>query len=340
MLSNLTLYHAYTVWLFGTSNIKDVILPTAIFCASTTLSLPAALPSTNHLPGLCFLLVTRLPLALCWTYLTLLVFAISNQRRAWSVAEDALNKPWRPIPSGRISSGQATALLTLAVVPVWVAVSAASGVLPHCAVFAAMQAWYNDGGAHHASGLHRNVLSAGGYAAFFAGAVDIFIRPCTVAVPSLHGSLGADGLADLLFGSSIMFTTLALRSRLLLLVVLIASTMHAAEFRDEEGDAVVGRRTVLTWMGDTAARWSLVLAVGWWSVAAPALMASGGVEGYVLCLGAGGVLVRRLIEGLGGGRTKEGDLSVYRAWCVWLMAILVLPGLRPLVRDVGSLILI
>jgi 4-hydroxybenzoate polyprenyltransferase len=39
-------------------------------------------------------------LAVAWTWLHLITFNFSNQYR--SVAEDKLNKPWRPIPAGRI----------------------------------------------------------------------------------------------------------------------------------------------------------------------------------------------------------------------------------------------
>jgi 4-hydroxybenzoate polyprenyltransferase len=42
----------------------------------------------------------RVALAVAWTWLHLITFNFSNQYR--SVAEDKLNKPWRPIPAGRI----------------------------------------------------------------------------------------------------------------------------------------------------------------------------------------------------------------------------------------------
>lgn len=42
-----------------------------------------------------------LPRSLCWLWFHLLQFNIANQ--SYSVDEDNLNKPWRPVPSGRIS---------------------------------------------------------------------------------------------------------------------------------------------------------------------------------------------------------------------------------------------
>jgi 4-hydroxybenzoate polyprenyltransferase len=47
-------------------------------------------------------------MAFAWTWLHLIAFNFSNQYR--SLAEDQLNKPWRPIPAGRISLAAANRL--------------------------------------------------------------------------------------------------------------------------------------------------------------------------------------------------------------------------------------
>lgn len=57
----------------------------------------------------------RLPHMLIRIWLHLLVENISNQRLPGSVMEDSINKPWRPIPSGRLTSKEAESLLRLCV---------------------------------------------------------------------------------------------------------------------------------------------------------------------------------------------------------------------------------
>lgn len=57
----------------------------------------------------------RLPLVLLGVWMDLLVFDISNQRQPESVVEDAANKPWRPLPSGRITPDGARRLLLIAI---------------------------------------------------------------------------------------------------------------------------------------------------------------------------------------------------------------------------------
>ncbi|KAF2995647.1 hypothetical protein E8E13_000647 [Curvularia kusanoi] len=45
----------------------------------------------------------RIPLVVLFNWSNLLVFDIANQKDPQSVKEDALNKPWRVIPSGRLT---------------------------------------------------------------------------------------------------------------------------------------------------------------------------------------------------------------------------------------------
>ena len=104
--------------------------------------------------------------AVIWTWLHLLQFTVSNQ--SLNPDEDALNKPWRPIPSGLISVGYARALR-------WI-------LLPLCFFFSVCLGTHWQGislalafVAHNELHLHshwmmRNVCNAWGYASFNAGA--------------------------------------------------------------------------------------------------------------------------------------------------------------------------
>ena len=83
------LYHAHTLVLFTCDNLKDVVIPPAVFGVLATLSGPALdLPSQNGLAVL-----QRVPATLTWFWLMLLPCCLQNQRHKSSLQEDAINKP-------------------------------------------------------------------------------------------------------------------------------------------------------------------------------------------------------------------------------------------------------
>ncbi|KAG2121740.1 UbiA prenyltransferase family, partial [Suillus clintonianus] len=86
------LHHFKTAWLFTRSDFKTFIFPVMV---------TAIIASPRHTP----LAVCR---TLCWLWFHLLQFNVSNQ--SYSAQEDVVNKPWRPLPSGRISVEDARSL--------------------------------------------------------------------------------------------------------------------------------------------------------------------------------------------------------------------------------------
>lgn len=56
-------------------------------------------------------LLLKIPIILCWSWSNLLLFNIHNQRDEQSVLTDRMSKPWRPIPSQRISAEESRKLL-------------------------------------------------------------------------------------------------------------------------------------------------------------------------------------------------------------------------------------
>ncbi|PVI04799.1 hypothetical protein DM02DRAFT_651240 [Periconia macrospinosa] len=99
----------------------------------------------------------RTPLVLLWLWLLTLQCCIQNQRHTSSVEEDAKNKPWRPVPSGRISIENAADLLTIVFLITGVT-SYLLGVFPD-----------------DVNGVVRNALNAAGFTCFFAGSLKIAI---------------------------------------------------------------------------------------------------------------------------------------------------------------------
>ena len=106
---------------------------------------------------------------LAWAFINLLYFCIANQ--VFDPEEDALNKPWRPIPAGRISVRGANIFRAL-ILPICLWSSWSWGVLPQCLVLVVLGSAYNDLniGAHWAS---RHVSVAIMYGALNYGAARV-----------------------------------------------------------------------------------------------------------------------------------------------------------------------
>lgn len=79
------LRHCGTAWLFTESDFKTLIFPVIVF--ATVVS-----PRPEPLALTC---------TVCWLWFHLFQFNVSNQ--PYPADEDIVNKPWRPLPSGRIS---------------------------------------------------------------------------------------------------------------------------------------------------------------------------------------------------------------------------------------------
>jgi hypothetical protein len=119
----------------------------------------------------------RVALAVAWTWLHLITFNFSNQYR--SVAEDKLNKPWRPIPAGRIRLATADRLRWLGCA-VCLSLSALGGralFLSSAAFLVTAIAYDETTLSKHWSG--KNVMGAIAYPTASAGAT-MLMRTCAL----------------------------------------------------------------------------------------------------------------------------------------------------------------
>ncbi|KAG1745718.1 UbiA prenyltransferase family [Suillus lakei] len=179
---------------------------------------------------------TRIPDTIVWIWIHLLKFDISNQIQ--DPEEDKRNKPDRPLPAGRITAQNAADVRWL-LVPVCLIFSAMYGrhTLTSSACFEALSIWYNEfGGCKY--GLSKNLLTAFGYACLEAG-------------------------ATIVAGSSLCIDSISARAVAFSCAVFV-TTLHAQDFKDEEGDRFTGRRTLVT-LFPTFARMSMVIGVPLWS---------------------------------------------------------------------------
>jgi len=174
----------------------------------------------------------RMLCAVLWTWLHLLQFCVSNQ--SLNPEEDTLNKPWRPIPSGVVSVVNARILrwillpiclsLSISLEAHWQGISLAIAFIVHNELHL------------HSHWLLRNACNAWGYASFNAG-------------------------ASAIAGQSTMSTRTLISFAVNALIIF--STIHAQDFRDEVGDKLMGRRTIPMVWPEGSRVWILVMLTAW-----------------------------------------------------------------------------
>lgn len=248
-----------------------------------------------------------------WLWLHLLILDVANQRLADSIAEDAINKPWRPLPANRLSPTEATSVLFCAI-PLAMGLSLTTGqtaYLPSTTLICL--AWlYNDLEGSSLSIFTRNLLNALGLTCFGWGALAVLAGPGT----QLGFSNAAVWMA---ITASIIFTTI-----------------HVQDFRDEIGDRERDRRTMALVFSPVVARGSCAFFILMWSVVAPAFwngkdkflapmkadphpLFTWWVFAVSIGLGSG---VSGLLMARRGQRADEHALAV---WCAWVAWIYLLP---------------
>lgn len=287
-------YHLKTLWLFTFSDFKTIVIPSMAFAILTALSGPSL--TTN--PAVPFLsdLFPRLPLVLAWIWLTLLLVDIANQRHPSSVLEDTLNKPWRPLPSGRISTFGARRLLLVAI-PFVLAITKVflPQGLPVTIIAIIGSYMYNDLGGADESFFVRNLMNAAAITCFGAGAAQVAIGE--------HVALNVDAYRWL--G---------------IIAAIVTTTMQVQDMEDQEGDRARGRVTIPLLLGDAMARHSIAVLVSAWSCVCPAYWGLNAL-GYVLPGVVGLTIAGRTLT----ARNIQADKGNWRRWNVWMMTLYLLP---------------
>lgn len=255
-------------------------------------ALTGDLLTTDSTPDLLEVLA-RFPKVLAWNWINLLVFNVANQRLSNSIVEDSFNKPWRPLPSGRISPNGSRRLL-LSLIPSSTFIILMLGGVPETATMLVLTWMYNDLGGADENYVIRNLINAAGF--------------------MCHGS-GSTAIAA---GN----IELASRAYIWLAMIggVVFSTLQVQDIPDMEGDAARGRRTLPLVHGQRVGRWSVAVPVGIWSLLCPAFW---GAEllGYVLPVAVGGLVVIRTLT----LRNVTQDHNTYKIWCLWLTILYALP---------------
>lgn len=290
------LYHAHTLWLFNYSDIKTIVIPKTLFALIVLLSNSRPTASPAHIRPL--LLIRCTCSSLVWTWLNLLPLSMSNQFRRDDLDEDRQNKPWRPIPAGRITIAQTKYLMLASYTMALLASVSLGGLSEYCALI--VEGWiYNEIGAANDSFLARNALNAVGYMTFAAGAAKV---ACIQAETRM---------------SSDFYLWM------LLLAAVIATTIQFQDLYDQAGDRLRGRQTLPLVVGDARARVTIVLAVVVWSFLCPTFWRLD-ARGFVLPLFLAAVVVGRLNY----YRTVKADEVSFKLWNVWIVALYALPLIK------------
>ncbi|KAJ6571534.1 hypothetical protein B0H19DRAFT_936851 [Mycena capillaripes] len=230
---------------------------------------------------------------LIWTYANLLQCCVASQRKPSGIADDALNKPWRPIPAALISHAEAT-VLRWTLLPICLIISWAYGVAGVGIALSATIILHNELelDSHY---LTRAILNAAVYAIFDSGATFI-----------------ARGQGVLYHNNSYFWLWPQILSALI-----ICTTIHAQDFRDEIGDRSIGRHTIPTEMHETG-RMSILIGIILWSLIIAMFFSSSNLASLLLVIL--GTLVGSRFYLL---RTVESDRASYVVYNVGLVAEVV-----------------
>lgn len=284
-------YHMYTFYLTISNNLWDIVIGGFLYgvinsCAAPRFMMGPVLSWSQ--------ILSATPAMLLWSFSNIFMFCLHNQRQPGNIEEDKLNKPWRPIASGRLTSDQALRLLYFMHPFCFVIAIYIGGFVPY-AVLTFFHVWYNEfGGA--ANGVVKNIFNGIGIGCFFAG-------PLEVAT----GYSVFSGKAEGAIWVGILMAT-------------FGATSHVQDFRDMQGDRAANRSTIPLVVGEMTARVLAIAAVGFWTEVACQFWSAGWLQ-RALPYATGAVLVANLLL----DRTHDGDVRAWRLWSVWVLSLFLLP---------------
>lgn len=277
------------IWAFSESDIATFVAPNTAFgilgaLAGSSLA-TAVLPTSLQV-------LVRLPLVIAFNWYSVLVFDLANQRSPASIQEDSINKPWRPIPSGKVAASTVSRAL-LVLIPITWFFNYLLGVWNEGLMVQLLTWAYNDLGG--GDSLARDPIIAVAYAFFNLASLKIALGPQAIVT--------YEGYVWIAVISGVVLTT-----------------MQVQDLKDQEGDKARGRRTVPIVFGDKFSRITIGIFVCAWSIFSIWFW-SLGVLTCVITGGAGLVVVGRAML----LTTVKADSLTWKLWCLWTVSLFVLP---------------
>lgn len=280
---------AKALWLFTESDLATFVVPNTVFGISGALAGFGVSQASSSWVDI----FRRIPLVFLFNWLNLLVFDVANQRLPAAVLEDKLNKPWRPIPSGLMSSKGARVLLIVAIATA-LAFNYQLDVASETAMLICLTWIYNDleAGEDYRT---RNLVIAFAFAVYNAGSLSVSLGP--------SAQVSTTGYSWVAIISGVIFTT-----------------MHVQDLKDQTGDKARNRRTAPLVLGDGFARWTIALPVLTWSVFCPIYWRLTALA-FVASLGFGFLLAGRTLL----LRDPRADSVTWKLWTAWTALVYSLP---------------
>lgn len=277
------------------SNIKSYVLPCTLFAMCSVASGGVTTNPDHTWQEVAWIF----PRTLLYMWLYVFYFDLSNQKDPNSAKEDKINKPWRAIPSGRMTIEQAEKLY---VVSIFVLISATGlwlGGLPEALLFM-FESYIHD----HRSGSYywwtKNIINTMFYSTGHLGAT-------RVAAESLADTTLSRTGYEWIFGLALCTVT----------------TIQLQDMRDQEGDRLRGRSTMPLAFGDVPTRWFTSFSIWFWSIAFPMYWGNGALTaGYILPVIIGAYMgVRVLVQ----RSVKDDRLSFHLHTLLWLPSLYLIP---------------
>lgn len=316
----------YLLWEFSKNDIFTFSLPCTIFGIALSLAKEATTSSTPN-PSLSQLL-TRLPFICLFQLSSLLLFDLANQRHPAAVAEDFINKPWRPIPSGKITPDQTRRLMLFGVVPCALALNYVLGVWHEGLLVLVAVYVYNDlGGGDEL--VFRDVWLGVCYGICHVGAVRIALGGADGRGTGTGMGTGMSRGMGMGMGMNMAEDVISPRGYLWTVIVsmMIATMIPIQDLKDQEGDRARGNRmTMPLLIGDAASRYQLAATAVTWAVVCVVFWEKTPAWYAVLFVAYAGYIAWRLLA----RRNKVDDEVTWRNWCRWTMMVYALPAVSTL----------
>ncbi|KAK8068367.1 UbiA prenyltransferase [Apiospora saccharicola] len=299
-------------WLITQDDFGTFVGPNTAFGVFGALAGPVFL--VHPIPALDVLL--RLPAIILFNWSNLLIFDLANQRLPESALEDAANKPWRPVPSGLLTSDQLRRAM-LVLLPLVLGLNhMLFDTGKETSLLFSLTWMYNDLGGGDDGWVQRNVIIAAAFGLYDLGSV-------RVASGAPLSGLTPDAVLWIFAISAVILTT-----------------MHVQDLKDQEGDRRRERSTAPHVLGDGTARWTIAIPVGAWSVFCTAFWGFRGCHwgrsmGIAVVVSAPLMGISAYITMLGAWvafrcvalRTPATDRATWQLWALWTASLYALPCL-------------
>ena len=272
--------------------------------------------TSNESPSL-LAIWKRLPYVVAWNWLNLLTFNLANQRTDDSIAEDRLNKSWRPIASGLISQAEARRWL-LALIPAGLGISLLMGAATETLLMLVMTWMYNDIGGGSDNFITRNGLNGLAFALHNYGSTKIAANDPALGYG--HGDANTETVLNRTAGSW-----------LVIIGCIVFTTLQVQDLPDMAGDGERGRKTIPLVFGEWPCRVSIAVNVVLWSLVGILfwrLQHNSPVPCTLLLAVGAAVALRVLLF-----RNVSSDERTYKLWCLWLALVYSLPFVYSLVNS-------